>query len=81
MKKSNPIWSNVKKTLVLIGALTIVTLIIFDWFALWEEQKTMIQESAKEWKDWNSAVAQVNVQLRNVKKYRGKKFTHTKLMG
>ena len=48
MKESNQIISNIKKGLILIAALGILTLIVYDWYALWEEQRLMTREYTEE---------------------------------
>ena len=48
MKESNQIMSNIKKFLILIATLGILTLIIYDWFSLWEEQRIMTREYTEE---------------------------------
>jgi len=48
MKESNKIWSNIKKSLIFTVALGVFALIIYDWFALWEEQRVMTKEYTEE---------------------------------
>jgi len=48
MKESNQIMSNIKKSLILIAVLGILTLIVYDWYALWEEQRLMTREYKEE---------------------------------
>ena len=48
MKESNQLMSNIKKSLILIAVLGILTLIVYDWYALWEEQRLMTREYTEE---------------------------------
>ncbi len=48
MKESNQLMSNIKKSLILIAVLGILTLIVYDWYALWEEQRLMTREYIEE---------------------------------
>ena len=48
MKESNQLMSNIKKSLILIAVLGMLTLIVYDWYALWEEQRLMSREYTEE---------------------------------